>query len=99
LVRSVTSRIFPSSLPIFISPGKAASLAPCSLYILSATACCADLRATRLASRLVTLLTRERLVLDMTLVSALAYFVQWYWRHRLAFRNRAAPHVFVESRR
>src|SRR5215468_6101472 len=35
----------------------------------------------------------------MTLVIALAYSVQWHWRRRLAFRNRAAPHVFVESRR
>jgi len=69
------------------------------LSMFCATACWADLCAARFASRLLTLCTRERLVLDMTLVSALAYFVQWYWRRRLAFRNRAAPHVFVEPRR
>jgi DNA invertase Pin-like site-specific DNA recombinase len=68
-------------------------------YVLSATACCADLCAERFASRLLTLWTRERLVLDVTLVSTLPYFVQWHWRRRLAFRNRAAPHVFVKSRR
>src|SRR5262249_44012890 len=57
------------------------------------------LSAPRFASRLLTFWTREELVLDMTGVSALAYFVQWHWRRRPAFRNRAAPHVFVESRR
>src|SRR5262249_4590564 len=50
-------------------------------------------------SRLLVLWTGERLVLDMTLMSALAYFVQWHRRRRLAFRNRTAPHVLVESRR
>ena len=69
------------------------------LSMFCATACCADLCAARFASRLLILCTRERLVLDMTLVSAPAHFVQWYWRRRLAFMNRAAPHVFVEPRR
>ena len=65
---------------------------------LRATAICEHLSTSRL-SRLLTLWTRKSLELDMALMSALAQFVQWYWRRRLAFRNRVAPHVFVKSRR
>src|SRR5262249_26943186 len=60
---------------------------------------CEPIYAHAIRSRLLTLLTGEDLVLDMTLASALAYFFLWHWRRRVAFRNRAAPHVFVESRR
>src|SRR5215469_169697 len=69
------------------------------LWFRAATACCAVLCAPRFAWRLLTLSTRDGLILDMTLVSALAYFVQRHWRRGPAFRNRTAPHVFVESRR
>ena len=46
-----------------------------------------------------TVWTRESSYSNMTFVSALAYLVQSHWRRRLAFKNQAAPHVFVESRR
>ena len=58
------------------------------------TAICVYLRTSRFASRSLTLWTRDDLVLDMTLVSARASFVQWYWRRRLSVGGRLFQPTF-----